>query len=307
MKIEITKSRRAGGDVRLVKYDAELDLFRDTDGAGYTRHQEWDTKSAKAYATTDAGRYSALMFTDAELDEIKNTEHTHDAEEEKTMKETTELIRANKVTVRNEGDRYVADFYRTHRKITNIKSGDTGWQPNPEDNKTAQRESFRQYIINHAADIGINYDPLDRRADVNQRKAVYRTMDDVADDVVKAISSDINRFVSKMPNADMVTGHSISVDGVTPMTHTSKGTNLVDLGIDDGCYANGNMAWFDIEVTVVLTVGVNEIYQPVPMQLVSGQLKKMAMTQTLWNTETHKSLVEAGLVQDTPKDSKENK
>ena len=34
------------------------------------------------------------------------------------------------------------------------------------------------------------------------------------------------------------------------------------------------------------------------MQLVSGQLKKAHITQTAWNTQTHMSLVEVGLVVD---------
>jgi hypothetical protein len=50
--------------------------------------------------------------------------------------------------------------------------------------------------------------------------------------------------------------------------------------------------------------GDTEIYQLIQMELVSGQLKKFRMTQTQWNTDTTKSLIEAGLVQVEAKASK---
>ena len=53
--------------------------------------------------------------------------------------------------------------------------------------------------------------------------------------------------------------------------------------------------------------GDTEIYQTIQMELVSGQLKKFRMTQTQWNTETTKSMVEAGLVEERPKAEKSAK
>ena len=214
--------------------------------------------------------------------------------------------RANKLTVKTLDDGVMqADFYRTHKHIATIRSNETGFTPDENtETKTAIREEFRKFMVDHAADIGVHYDPTDRRTESNVRKAVYKSAEDVMDDAIAMVTSDIEQFIAKMPHADKVATWSISVDSITPKTQTSKGASLALMGIEDGKYvSNGNLAWFDIDATVTIvttTDGIHpdetEIYQPIKMELVSGQLKKFRMTQTQWNTETTNSLTEAGII-----------
>ena len=222
---------------------------------------------------------------------------------------TTNLVRANKLTVKmGDNGNLVADLFRTHKHIATIKVEDTGFVPNPDGTKSAIREDFRKFVAEHAADWGVDYDPIDRRTEANLRKAVYQTEADVIEDAIAMVTPDIEAFISKMPNGDLITDHTISIESLTPKTQTAKGTDLALMGIEDGKYvSNGNLAWFDIEGLVTMKCGNTEIYQTIQMELVSGQLKKFRMTQTQWNTETTKSLIEAGLVEEKPKAEKSAK
>lgn len=211
---------------------------------------------------------------------------------------TNNLVRANKLTVKVDGNgNLVADLFRTHKHITTIKAEDTSFKPNPDSTKSAIREDFRKFVAEHAADWGVDYDPIDRRTEANLRKATYKSEVDVIDDAIAMVTPDIETFIAKMPHADMVSDWAIDIDSLTPKTQTSKGTDLAIMGIENGRYSsNGNLAWFDIEGLVTMNCGGTEIYQTIKMELVSGQLKKFRMTQTQWNTETTQSMVEAGLV-----------
>lgn len=226
-----------------------------------------------------------------------------------TTANTTELVRANKLTVKVDGNgNLVADLFRTHKHIATIRVEDTYFKPNPDSTKSAIREDFRKFVAENAADWGIDYDPTDRRTEANLRKATYKTEADVIEDAIAMVTPDIEAFIAKMPHGDLITDHTISVESLTAKTQTSKGTDLALMGIENGRYAsNGNLAWFDIEGLVTMECGDTEIYQTIQMELVSGQLKKFRMTQTQWNTETTKSMVEAGLVEEKPKAEKSAK
>ena len=229
----------------------------------------------------------------------------------KTNTTNNNLIRANKLTVKADGNgngNLTADFFRTHKHIATIKAEETGFVPNPDSTKSAIREDFRKFVAEYAADWGVDYDPTDRRTEANLRKAVYKTEADVIEDAIAMVTPDIEAFIAKMPHGDLITDHTISVESLTAKTKTSKGTDLALMGIEDGKYAsNGNLAWFDIEGLVTMKCGDTEVYQTIQMELVSGQLKKFRMTQTQWNTETTKSMVEAGLVEEKPKAEKSAK
>lgn len=226
-----------------------------------------------------------------------------------TTNNTNNLVRANKLTVKVDGNgNLVADLFRTHKHITTIKAEDTSFKPNPDSTKSAIREDFRKFVAEHAADWGVDYDPTDRRTEANLRKATYETEADVIEDAIAMVTPDIEAFIAKMPHGDLITESIISIESLIAKTKTSKGTDLALMGIEDGRYvSNGNLAWFDIEGLVTMKCGNTEIYQTIQMELVSGQLKKFRMTQTQWNTETTKSMVEAGLVEEKPKAEKSAK
>lgn len=217
---------------------------------------------------------------------------------------TKELVRANKLSVRPDGDNFIADFYRTHAKVATIASNDTVWMPTDTTaNKSAKREDFRQWIAQHANTIGIKYDPEDRRTESNQRLAHYVSDDDVATDLRNMVRPDIEQLIAKMPHADLIAHHTIELDDIRPMTTTGKGTPLSTMGVIDGKYEKtGYWAWADLDVMITLTViDGQEIYYPLQMQLVSGQLKKAHITQTAWNTQTRASLIEIGLIKEDAK------
>ena len=210
--------------------------------------------------------------------------------------------RANKLVVKAIDNGHLqADFFKTHKHIATILDSETGFVAADGATKSAIREDFRKYVAENAETYGVTYDPTDHRTEQNSRKATYKTEEDVREDAIAMVTPDIETFISKMPHSDIVDGFTITVDSLTPKTKTSKGSDLAMLGIEDGKYlSNGNLAWFDIEGTVTMTIKTPDtadtIYQTIQMELVSGQLKKFRMTQTQWNTDTTTSLIEAGLV-----------
>lgn len=227
------------------------------------------------------------------------------------MNTNTNLTRSNKLTVKVADGILQGDFFRTHKHLLTVSAPETGWTAPDNANKTTERESFRLWLMDNAANFGILYDPADRRTELNTRKATYKTERDVTEDAVAMVTPDIATFVAKMPMSDRILCHTITMESLAPKTHTSKGTDLTTMGIENGRYAsNGNMAWFDIEGVVTMDTAKGEIYQPIQMELVSGQLKKFRMTQTQWNSEVLASMLEAGVVAEeelAPKKTKEEK
>lgn len=210
--------------------------------------------------------------------------------------------RANRITVQAQDNSLMATFYRTHVKMVTVASTDTHWMPKADTNKVAQREDFRQYVIDHAGDYGVEWNPTDMRAEGNMRIAKYTDTDTLIADAIALIGGDIT---------ELVKGTGFGIDGiilspddatVTPKTYTAKGTDLSTMGIEDGRYLkSGNWAWADIEVSVTLTKDDKTIYYLTNVELVSGQLKKPHITKTAIAEDIKASLAEVGIITDTPK------
>lgn len=209
------------------------------------------------------------------------------------------LTRANKLTIKTLSDGTLqADFYRTHKHLTSTTPADMGYALDTKANKALQREMFRQYCAEHSAMVGIDYDPINRQTVENTRLAKYTTEEEVLNDATNMVARDVDRFIEKLP--DLLKVHvkdsKLTMDSIAPKTTTAKGTPLSQMGIEQGCYvSNGNLAWFDIEgtVTLIATKG-EEIYVPLQLELVSGQLKKFRMTQTQFNEAVKLALAEIG-------------
>ena len=211
---------------------------------------------------------------------------------------STLLERANRITIASTETGIMATFRRTHRVIASISQADTGFNANPEQNKTLQRESFRQYMIDNAEGYGIKWDPSDNRMDINKRRSVYKTEEDIIEDAISMITPDITQMIQRMPWADMITDTIITCDSISPKYETAKGVYLDSMGIEDGKYANGNYAWMNISISIEMQTADETIYQLLQMELVSGQLKKFKMTQTAWNSEIKTSLIEMGIIKE---------
>lgn len=216
--------------------------------------------------------------------------------ENKTMSTYTEikLERANRIAVQSTYTGYKADFYRTHKHLATILSCETGWEADEQANKSAQREDFRKFAIEHAADIGILWDPDDKRTDSNKRIPKYENDEMLSKDAVDLMLGDMETLTNKCPYEVTMVG--LTADSISPVSMSAKGTDLSKLGIIDGKYEkSGNWAWADVEMTLTLTKDGQEIYYTTTCQLVSGQLKKPHITQTVFNESIKESLKEIGL------------
>lgn len=224
------------------------------------------------------------------------------AQETTQAQDIQAMQRANRVAVSATEGGFVAEFWRTHKRVTTIASAQTGWVANPQQNRSAQREDFRSWICENAADIGVLWSPEDKRADENKRLATYPTDEDLSKDTISLVAADISGFVESSPFEVSIAD--IVVDGITPTSTTAKGTILGEkMGIGEGRYLkNGNWAWATISICATLKMGDTEIYVSTEASLVSGQLKKPGKvgdggwTQTAWTTAIRKELEIAGLI-----------
>ena len=160
------------------------------------------------------------------------------------------LVRANKVTVNVVESGYKADFYRTHKHICSVNSGETEFNPIDGMTKSGVRELFRAYVIEHAEDYGVEWNPADMRADNNIRKASYATDDELIDDAMAMIIPAIRQLVEscKYP----VEWRCINHEDISAMEKTAKGTDLSALGIIDGKYEKSGKCYHDWKLHIVL-------------------------------------------------------
>lgn len=211
------------------------------------------------------------------------------------MTQATELTRANRIAVSVAEDGYKADFYRTHKKLATILSAETGWEADETMNKSAQREDFRKFAIDHAEEVGILWQPQDLRTEGNKRIAKYETDEVLMADAREMLYGDVMELVAKCPHG--ITFESLEAEAIVPILHSAKGTDLSKLGVLEGKYErSGNWAWADVEMVLTLTKDGEEVYYTTKCQLVSGQLKKPHITQTAFNESIKESLKEVGIL-----------
>ena len=91
---------------------------------------------------------------DIKVEETKvETPKVEETKVETPNVEVIKMERANRIAVQNTPTGYKADFYRTHKKLATLISEETGWEADSSLNKSALRESFRQFAIEHAAEV----------------------------------------------------------------------------------------------------------------------------------------------------------
>lgn len=224
-------------------------------------------------------------------------------------------MRANRVAVKANGENFVADFYRTHKAIGSIHSENTDWNP-PQDatNKSAARESFRQWAISNAAIFNIDWKPQDMRAESNIRRPRYTTDQELIDDAMSMVMPEMKALVDKCKYG--IEWGGVQHEDIVPLTHTGTGRDLTTMGIIDGKYEkSGNWAWAEVVFMTVFKYKKEECYIKTVMQLVSGQLKKTGIGITEFNNRVKAEIIDAGLAtaeeldppKETKKKSKEDK
>lgn len=220
-----------------------------------------------------------------------------------TSTNNSKLERANKVTINSTDNGYRADFYRTHKKLATLFSEETEWTADESMNKSAQREDFRKYAIEHAEAVGVYWDPADKRVDTNKRIPKYENDELLREDAHNLLWCTL--FDLNESTGFGLEFGTLTADTITPMLKSPKGADLSKLGIIDGKYErSGNWAWAEIEMTLTLTKDGQEIYYTTTAQLVSGQLKKPHITKTSFTESVRESLKEAGLWTEEAKEEK---
>ena len=217
----------------------------------------------------------------------------------------SELKRANKITAYWEGEGVaVGVFYKTHDKIATVKSIDdvvigcgfempAGTEEAPV--TAAQKlEAFKTFLATNATAFGVQYDPVDRRADAFKfpgsydevtfaeysKKMLQMSMEAVLESVQ-------NNVVAKMVKNGVLAEGSVVQYGV--------GEAVVSVSES---YANGKLKYATAEYPVAIAVNGVQANMMASVELVSGQLKKPHITQTAFNADIKASLVMVGILKE---------
>lgn len=194
---------------------------------------------------------------------------------------TTNMTRANKVTAYWEGEGIaVGVFYKTHSKITTVKSNEdqiikigfvmpTGTDEAPV-TASAKLKAFKDFICANAAKLGILYDATDRRDDnfkfpshYNETNVMEFSKKMLSIAMEKVLGSVQANVVDRMVKAKML------ADG-----------SKVQYGIGDGTmnitekYNNGYIKYATVNYPVAIAVNGKQADSSVTVELVSGQIKK---------------------------------
>lgn len=203
------------------------------------------------------------------------------------------MERANRITVQTVGNQYVGKFYRTHKEIVTIESASVAWQPDSKANSTANRESYRTYLIENAQVYGVMWNPDKAEQAWDRQHNAYYTNEEVQEDVIALAFPVFKRLADK---------GRYSIDAVAIGVDTVEGKASILSYVTDGKY-NKNGAWCtaDIHTTIYITIGEYSIGIPYTMEIKSGQICKPKMTIAQWNELVAKELELNDIVIEEPK------
>lgn len=226
----------------------------------------------------------------------------------------SDLTRSNKVTAYWEGDGVaVGVFYKTHTKLAEKRSNDAdvieaGFVMPEGTNEapvTAQEKlaAFKNFLMVNAATFGIQYDPVDRRADEYKFPSKYDE-ENFKEYSKKMAEKSIGETLDKVQKN--VVGSMIKGGHLAEGTEVNFGIGDAEVEIKEA-YANGNIKYADAKYPVVLQVGDASIETSCTVSAVSGQLKKpreLADGVVLTQTGIKTYMVENGLLPKIEKSSK---
>lgn len=181
------------------------------------------------------------------------------------------MERANRVTVTSTpSGGLIATYYRTHKRLAQVKSTDTAWKADESVGITAQRESFRTWVQEHANDYGVIWNPTHQAQAWERKHSKYYTDEQVLEDATTMLNAEIPRML-KAAGED-ATMDEITLDGI----YASDGDRPY---CTKGKYdKDGAWAWAECKFAIRLTVNGNQIEITQTMQIASGQLKKLRLT-----------------------------
>lgn len=183
-------------------------------------------------------------------------------------------MRANRITVQTTENGFEGRFYRTHKLLATINSEETNFKAG-EGNSTTNREMYRAYLMEHAEEFGVIWNPTQQKQAWERKYNSYMTDEQVAEDALTLVEDAINRLADKS-RYDM---EIVSMD-VSAVTAKESPLSYVE----DGRYTKSG-AWCvaDIEVTIMVNIGGNEMEILYNMEMKSGQICKPKTTIAEWN------------------------
>lgn len=192
-----------------------------------------------------------------------------------------ELKRANKITAYWEGDGVaVGVFYKTHDKITTVKSTDdvvigagfqmpAGTEENPV-TAVQKLEAFKTFLATNATAFGVQYDPVDRRADAFKFPGSYdaETFAEYSKKMLTMAIEGVLESVQTNVIAKMVK------NGLLPEGSMAQyGVGDPSINISES-YSNGKLKYATAVYPVAIAVNGLQANLSASVELVSGQLKK---------------------------------
>lgn len=181
------------------------------------------------------------------------------------------MKRANivKVTVAADGI-MTATFYKTHTAVASISSVD-GFVPDAKaPTKTAVREAFRAWAIEHAEDVDVQWQPEYQQQSWNRKYWKYETDEQVEEDAIELMRYYINQICSKLQLTDL----KISLDSI--VANKDDGLSYTEYG---RYTKNGNWCSATVNLEVEATINGADVDFIYPIIMKSGQLTKVKLTQ----------------------------
>lgn len=227
------------------------------------------------------------------------------------------LVRSNKVTAYWKGEHVaVGVFYKTHDKLKEVLSTDaevvtagftmpegTEEQPVTAGDKLA---AFKNFLMANASAFGIQYDPVDRRADEFKFPNKYND-ENLLEYSKKMAETAIAKTIAKVNNN--VVPSLIKNAGLAEGSEVNYGVaDKAEISIEES-YNNGNIKYATVKYGVALQVGENTVNTSVTVGVVSGQLRKpreLADGIALTQTGIKEYLIENGLLPKVEKPAKED-
>ena len=192
-----------------------------------------------------------------------------------------ELKRSNKITAYWEGDGVaVGVYYKTHDKIATVKSTDdavigagfvmpAGTEEAP--TTAAQKlEAFKTFLATNATAFGVQYDPVDRRADAFKFPGSYDA-ESFAEYSKKMLAMTIEGVLESVQTnviAKMVKNGLLAEDA-----QVAYGIGEPTINVSES-YSNGKLKYATAEYPVAIAVNGAQANLTATVELVSGQLKK---------------------------------
>lgn len=229
----------------------------------------------------------------------------------------SDLVRSNKVTAYWKGEGVaVGVFYKTHDKLKEVLSTDTevataGFampegteeQPVTAGDKLA---AFKNFLMANASAFGIQYDPVDRRADEFKFPNKYNE-ENLSEFSKKMAEKAIGDTVAKVNNN--VVPSLIKNAGLAEGSEVNYGiADEAEISVEES-YNNGNIKYATVKYGVALQVGENTVNTSITVEVVSGQLRKpreLADGVALTQTGIKEYLIENGLLPKVEKPAKED-